>query len=85
MVGSRDTKLRYPSGFEPSDASLSEILLDNFVNFYDWGFLDAGLFYNIHMPQSGIYGGDRHRLRVVSDPNYNSGQVFEGYRQNWVW
>ena len=85
MVGSRITKLRYPSGFEPSDASLSEILLDSFVNFYDWGFLDAGLFYNIHMPQSGIYGGDRHKLRVVSDPNYNSGQVFEAYRQNWVW
>ena len=59
--------------------------MDNFLSFYDWGFLDAGQFYNIHIPQSGIYGGDRHKLRVASTPNYASGKVWEGYRQNWVW
>ena len=85
MVGISNTKLKYPSGVKASDASLSEILLDNFVNFYDWGFLDAGQFYSIQIPQSGIYGGDRHKLRLVDDPNYNSGQIWEAYRQNWVW
>ena len=67
------------------DGTLTNILLDNFVYFYDWGFLDRGSFYNIEIPQSGIYGGKRDVLRVASDPNYASGQVWEGYRKNWVW
>jgi hypothetical protein len=85
MVGTSNTKLNVPSDRKVSDATLSEILLDNFINFYDWGFLDAGQFYTISVPQSGIYGGDRHQLRVVDSPNYTAGQVWEGYRQNWVW
>ena len=86
MPGGDNTKLKLAGGIEKAtDASLSEMLLDNFVNFYDWGLLDKGGFYTISMPQSGIYGGDRHRLRVVDTPNYTAGQVWEGYRQNWVW
>tara|TARA_Y100000401_G_scaffold116147_1_gene121271 strand:+ start:8016 stop:8984 length:969 start_codon:yes stop_codon:yes gene_type:complete len=85
MVGKSNTKLRMPQGVKVSDASLTEILLENFVNFYDWGLLDAGQYYTISIPQSGIYGGDRHKLRVADDPNYNSGQIWEAYRQNWVW
>jgi hypothetical protein len=85
MVGTPNTKLRLPVGVKASDASLSEVLMENFVGFYDWGLLDAGQYYNIHAPQSGIYGGERHKLRIVDDPNYNSGQIWEAYRQNWVW
>lgn len=83
MVGGPHTKLANLENAQ--DATLSNILLDNFVSFYDWGFLDRGSFYNISIPQSGIYGGDRHVLRSVDDPNYNDGQVWEAYRQNWVW
>lgn len=83
MVGGPHTKLANLTNAQ--DATLSNILLDNLVNFYDWGFLDRGSFFNIQVPQSGIYGGDRHKLRLVDDPNYNNGQVWEGYRQNWVW
>jgi hypothetical protein len=85
MVGTSNTKLFYNAGTKVSDATISEILLDNFINFYDWGFVDAGQFYSIGIPQSGIYGGDRHKLRLVDSPNYTAGQVWEGYRQNWVW
>ena len=67
------------------DATLSNTLLENFITFYDWGFTDLGAFYNIEIPQSGVYGGDRHKLRAVEDPNYTNGQVWEGYRSNWVW
>ena len=67
------------------DATLSNVLLDNFVSLYDWGLLDRGQFYNINIPESGIYGGDKHKLRSAQDPNYSNGQVWEGYRQNWVW
>jgi hypothetical protein len=83
MVGGPHTKLASVSNAQ--DSTISNILLDNFINFYDWGFLDSGSFYSIGIPQSGIYGGDRHILRSVNDPNYTNGQVWEGYRQNWVW
>ena len=83
MVGGPHTKLSNLSNAQ--DATLSNILLDNFIAFYDWGFLDRGSFYSIQIPQSGIYGGDRHKLRSADDPNYTDGQVWEGYRQNWVW
>jgi hypothetical protein len=84
MPGGSNTKLNLNVD-NATDATLSEMLLDNFVNFYDWGLLDKGGFYTIQIPQSGIYGGDRHRLRIVDTPNYTAGQVWEGYRQNWVW
>jgi hypothetical protein len=85
MVGTPQTRLSYVPGTKISDATLSEVLLDNFITFYDWGYLDAGQFYSIGIPQSGIYGGDRHKLRLVDSPNYTAGQVWEGYRQNWTW
>ena len=52
MVGGPHTKLsNLPNA---QDATLSNILLDNFIAFYDWGFLDRGSFYNIkiHIPKS---------------------------------
>lgn len=67
------------------DSTLTNILLDNFIYFYDWGFLDSGSFYNIEIPQVDVYGGTRDQLRVAADPNYSNGQVWEGYRKNWVW
>ena len=83
MVGGPHTKLANLRNVQ--DSTLSNTLLDNFVAMYDWGLLDRGQFYNINIPESGIYGGDRHRLRTAQDPNYTDGQVWEGYRQNWVW
>lgn len=83
MTGGPHTKLS--SVTNAQDATVSNILLDNFINFYDWGFVDRGSFYNISIPQSGLYGGDRHKLRKSDDPRYTSGKVWEAYRQNWVW
>ena len=55
MVGGSNTKLNtYNDDFKATDATVSEMLVDNFVNFYDWGLLDKGGFYNIDIPQSGI-------------------------------
>ena len=66
MTGGPHTKLS--SVTNAQDATVSNILLDNFINFYDWGFVDRGSFYNISIPQSGLYGGDRHKLRKSDDP-----------------
>jgi hypothetical protein len=67
------------------DSTLSNILSDNFVQFYDWGFLDKGGYVNINSPASGMYGGSKHLLKAVDDPNYAPYQSWQAYRQNWVW
>lgn len=62
--------------------TLSNVLLENFVSFYDWGLLNKGGYYNV--TGSGAYG-DKTRLYPENDPNYTSGKVWKGHRGNWVW
>lgn len=64
---------------------ISEQLRDNITCFLDWGLLEGGNYFNVEIPTSGSYGGNRHVLRPVSDPRYTDGQVWEAYRGNWVW
>jgi hypothetical protein len=51
----------------------------------DWAFLEIGAFASTSVATSGYYGGDTSRLRPVSDPYYTDGQVWEGFRSNWVY
>lgn len=68
------------------ESLLSDHLERNLRDFYQWGFLGIGGFNNLESaPTSGIYGGNKNRLRLVDDPNYEEGQVWEAFRQNWVW
>tara|TARA_Y100000361_G_scaffold47990_1_gene41522 strand:- start:776 stop:1801 length:1026 start_codon:yes stop_codon:yes gene_type:complete len=67
------------------DSSMSQIIQDNLIELFDYALVDAGGFYNVSIPTSGLYGGDKHKLRLVDDPRYTSGQVWEGFRSNWVW
>ena len=67
------------------DSTISLLLQDNLIELFDWGMLDAGGFTNISIPTEGQFGGDKHELRLVDDPRYTSGQVWEGFRSNWVW
>ena len=64
---------------------LTEQLQVNMIEFLDWNFVDAGGYINVSLSNSGEYGGDKSRLRPVDDPRYTDGQVWEGYRNNWVW
>ena len=74
------------TGFDTAqESSISNLLLDNFISFYDWGFLNKGGYYNNAIPSSGMYRGDKTILKPVKDPNYEEGQVWQGYRPNWVW
>jgi len=67
------------------ESLLNEQLEHNIVEFFDWSMLGVGGFFNVRIPTSGAFGGDEHRLRPVTTPNFNDGQVWEGFRQNWVW
>jgi hypothetical protein len=67
------------------DTALSNILLDNFVTMFDWGLMEKGGFNNIQIPESGMYGGYKTDLRPAKDPNFLANQVWQGFRENWVW
>ncbi len=65
--------------------SYDEILTQNLIMFFDWGFINKGGYVNVNIPSSGAYGGDFARLRPVSDPRFTDGQVWESVRSNWLW
>ncbi len=65
--------------------NLTENLLGGTLEFCKWAALNAGGFQNVPLNLSGVYGGDKSRLRLVSDPRYDDGQVWEGFRSDWVW
>lgn len=64
--------------------NLSKLVEANLISFFDWGFIDYGAYTNVVPNVSGAYG-DFSRLRLVNDPNFSSGKVWEGIRSNWVW
>jgi hypothetical protein len=73
-----------------STYSYKEILEQNLISFFDWGFVNVGGFTNANIPTSGAYGGDFSRLRAVNDVRYsgtnsNLRRVWEAPRMNWVW
>lgn len=57
----------------------------NLKVFMDWGMLKIGGWTDVDIPSSGAYGGDFSRLRLAHDPSYETGQVWEGVRKDWVW
>lgn len=67
------------------DVTISNILLENLISMYDWGFYNKGGFYNIERPTAGAYGGSKSKLNAIEDYNYSEGEVWQSYRPNWVW
>lgn len=73
-------------------ASINEdLILNNLlygvIDFYNWSMLVIGGYTNITRtpPISGVFGGQKFRLRPVKQDGYTNGQVWEGFRGNWVW
>ena len=69
--------------------NISNNLLLGAQDFFSWGFLNIGAFQNITKSPdlSGSYPSSfsRSRLRSSDDPSYEEGQVWEGFRNDWVW
>jgi hypothetical protein len=73
-------------GFENvTKLNLTNHIQDNMVEFLDWALLHKGNYFNVDLGELSPDGDDYSRLRLSSDPNYTSGQVWEGFRGNWVW
>lgn len=67
------------------EQTLNNELQDNIVEFLDWGLLEKGNYFNVTIGETSPNGGDYSLLRMSSHPHYASGQVWEGFRKNWVW
>lgn len=67
------------------DATITTHVKENLISFFDYGLIEKSGFVNVQIPSTGYYGGNDHQLRVVDDPRYTYGQVWQGFRSNWVW
>lgn len=65
--------------------NLANILEANLKTYYDWALLCIGGWTDVTKPTYAAYGGDYSRLRLVDDPAYNLGQVWEAPRKDFVW
>jgi hypothetical protein len=67
------------------DSQLSSQLISNMVEFFKWGMLGVGDFYNVYLSTQLSYGGNPSTLRLSDDRRYPKGMIWEGYKSNWVW
>lgn len=78
--------MTYLKGFDSfGDSTITNDIRQNLISFFDYGLLEKNAFINVEIPTTGYYGGLEHKLRPVNDPRYTDGQVWEGFRSNWVW
>ena len=64
---------------------LNSELESNLKSYLDWGLLGIGGWFNVEIPTSGAWGGTFDQLRLVDDPSYSAGQIWESARKDWVW
>lgn len=57
---------------------------NNLKTYYDWALLKIGAWSEVGINTVSAYG-DYSTLRVVDDPNYTDGQVWEAPRKDFVW
>lgn len=67
------------------DYSLNNNIQDALVEYFDWALLEKGNYFNVIKGELSPNGKDMSRLRLSSNDAYSSGQVWEGFRKNWVW
>lgn len=65
--------------------TLNNDILDGIIEFFDWGLLDKGNYFNVTLNEEAPNGEDYSRLRPVEEPRFSNGQAWEGFRGNWVW
>lgn len=68
-----------------TDIDITNKVHQSVIMFFDWGFLDKGAFTNVRLNRSDINSNNHSRLRLVNDPNYTNGQVWETFRNSLVW
>jgi hypothetical protein len=67
------------------DHSLNNNIQDALVEYFDWALLEKGNYFNVTKGELSPNGQDMSKLRLSSNDSYVSGQVWEGFRKNWIW
>lgn len=64
---------------------VSDNIEANLVAYLNWNLCGVSAFGNVYYANSGSYGGLASRLRPAVNNNYTNGQVWEGFRKQWIW
>ena len=65
---------------------LLNVLESNFKSFLDWSFLKIGGWIDAEASNNTLFGGwPTYQLMVAEDPSYTDGQVWQGFRKDWVY
>jgi len=67
------------------DVGLNNEIQDGLIEYFDWTLLEKGNYFNVTLGELSPNGEDYSKLRVSANEHYSSGQVWEGFRKNWVW
>jgi len=67
------------------DSTLNNDIQDGLLEYFDWALLDKGNYFNVTLGETAPNGEDYSRLRLSTNDSYTTGQVWEGFRKNWVW
>lgn len=69
-----------------SQDQLLNILESNFKSFLDWSFLNIGGWIDAEASNNTLFGGwPTFQLIAVEDPSYTNGQVWQGFRKDWIY
>ena len=67
------------------DSTLNNDIQDGLIEYFDWALLEKGNYFNSDLAELAPNGYDYSKLRMSSNDQYNSGQIWEGFRKNWIW
>jgi len=65
--------------------TLSTDIEDGLVEYFDWGLLNKGNYFNVSLGDTSPSGTDLSKLRMTEVASVDDGRVWSGFRQNWVW
>ena len=57
----------------------------NLKYYLDYAFLKIGAWTDIDIDQPQIFSSSLSSLSLYNDPSYVKGQIWQGYRKDWVW
>lgn len=65
--------------------TLNNEIQDNLIEYFDWGLLERGNYFNVTLGEEDYNGNDYSALRESSSSSFSEGQAWEGFRKNWIW
>lgn len=67
------------------DATISNEILDSLVEFFDWGLLQKGNYFNVNLGEEDRKGVDLSKLILSDSKAFTTGRAWDGLKSNWVW